>query len=96
MSAIRLLERAREDLREIWDYVSERNLPAADALLDRLLDVAETLSQQPRAGRARPELGPDLRSFPVGEYLLFFVADDDGIEVVRVLHGHRDLDADLF
>ena len=96
MSLLRLTERAREDLREIWDYVSERNLSAADALLERLFEVAGTLSEQPRSGRARPELRPELRSFPVGEYLLFFVPVDEGIEVKRVLHGHRDIDADFF
>lgn len=96
MSLLQISNRAREDLRDIWDYVSERNLPAADALLDRFLDVAETLAEQPLAGRARPKLRPELRSFPVGEYLLFYEPQQDGIEVVRVLHGHRDIDADLF
>ena len=96
MSRLQISNRARDDLRDIWDYVSERNLPAADALLDRFLDVAETLAEQPHAGRARPELGSAIRSFPVGEYAIFYEPRTAGIEVIRVLHGHRDIDADLF
>jgi toxin ParE1/3/4 len=87
---------AREDMAQIWDFVSERNLHAADALLDRFLEVAEMLAGQPHAGRARPELRPKLRSFPIGDYVMFYEPLASSIEIVRVLHGHRDIDADLF
>jgi len=36
---------------------------------------------------------PALRSLPVGNYLVFYLPLDDGIEVVRVLHGSREIDA---
>ncbi len=52
------------------------------------------LLQNPLAGRARAELGKDLRSFPVGNYIIFYLPLSDGIEVVRVLHGRQDIDAD--
>ena len=44
-------------------------------------------------GRARVELGADLRSFPFGRYVIFYAPIDDGIDVVRVLHSARDIDA---
>ena len=44
-------------------------------------------------GRARDELAPDVRSFPFGRYVIFYMPLDDGIDVVRVLHGARDVDA---
>jgi toxin ParE1/3/4 len=44
-------------------------------------------------GRARPELRPDLRSFPVGRFVIFYREVRDGIEIVRVLRGARDLPA---
>jgi plasmid stabilization system protein ParE len=44
-------------------------------------------------GRARLELAPNLRSLLVGDYVMFYRPIDDGIEVVRVLHGARDIDA---
>ena len=42
-------------------------------------------------GRKRDELLPNLRSFPVGSYLIFYHPINQGIEVVRVLHGSRDI-----
>ena len=44
-------------------------------------------------GRSRPELARNVRSFPVGKYVIFYVALVDGVEVVRVLHGARDIDS---
>jgi len=42
-------------------------------------------------GRTRDELVPGLRSLPFGRYVIFYRALDDGSEIVRVLHGARDL-----
>jgi toxin ParE1/3/4 len=42
-------------------------------------------------GRAREELASELRSFPVRRYVVFYRPLVDGIEVVRVLHGARDV-----
>lgn len=44
-------------------------------------------------GRAREELAADLRSFPFGRYVIFYAPVDEGIDVVRVLHSARDVDA---
>jgi toxin ParE1/3/4 len=44
-------------------------------------------------GRAREELAADLRSFPFGRYVIFYMPVQDGIDVVRVLHSARDVDA---
>jgi len=35
----------------------------------------------------------DLRSSPFGRYVIFYTPVHDGIDVVRVLHGARDIDA---
>ncbi len=50
----------------------------------------------PGSGRKEPKLAADLRSFPVGNYLIFYRAVADGIAVVRVLHGARDITAEYF
>jgi toxin ParE1/3/4 len=44
-------------------------------------------------GRAREELAADLRSFPFGRYVIFYMPVQDSIDVVRVLHSARDVDA---
>ncbi len=51
------------------------------------------MATQPMMGRARDELALGVRSFPFGRYVVFYVPLDDGIDVVRVLHGARDIDA---
>jgi toxin ParE1/3/4 len=50
------------------------------------------LAGNPEIGRLRPELSVQgLRSFPVQTHVIFYLAQQDGIEVVRVLHGSRDI-----
>jgi toxin ParE1/3/4 len=48
--------------------------------------------QYPAMGRVRDEIDSKLRSFSVGKYLIFYVALPDGVEIVRVLHGARDIE----
>jgi toxin ParE1/3/4 len=52
------------------------------------------LAETPFAGRDRSELRAELRSFPVGNYLIFYVPTPDGVEVVRVMHGRQDMGSD--
>jgi len=53
--------------------------------------AAARLAIVPNIGRARPELGKDVRSFPVRKYLLFYRPITGGIELLRVIHGARNL-----
>ncbi len=84
---------AAEDVAEIWDYIADDNLAAADRFVDRLDEQFRLLATHPQMGRARGELAPEVRSFPFGRYVIFYVPIDDGIDVVRVLHSARDIDA---
>jgi len=44
-------------------------------------------------GKTRDHLSPGLRSFSVASYQTFYRIVPGGIELVRVLHGARDLNA---
>lgn len=89
-----ILPSAQADIDEIWDYVSQDSRQNADRLVDRIYELCrERLAHQPMMGRSREELAPQLRSFPVGSYLVFYRPISDGIEVVRVLHGRRDIES---
>jgi len=92
MARFRLLPAAIADLAEIRDYIDEHNAAAAAALLDRIENRCGFFAQHPNAGRDRSEVRPRLRSFVVGRYVAFYRLADNGIEIVRVLHGARDID----
>ena len=59
--------------------------------LDALDAACELLAEHPLIGRLRPALPEGVRSFPLGNYLIFYVPAADGIDVVRVIYGGRDL-----
>jgi toxin ParE1/3/4 len=96
MSHILRSSRAESDLDEIWDYIARDNPDAASKLLRTLGTKFEMLSKNPLIGQDRSELAPQMRSFSVGNYVIFYCPSSNGIEVVRVLHGARDMDGIFF
>jgi toxin ParE1/3/4 len=54
------------------------------------------LAENPTAGRARPELHPEIRSFPVGNYIVFYRIIPGAVDVVRVLSRFRDINQAYF
>jgi toxin ParE1/3/4 len=95
MARLVLSPEARRDLRDIRDYIARDDPQAARWVVRRLRDMARTLSGVPAMGRARPELGTNIRSFVADRYVLFYrpLSRAAGIQLVRVLHGARDVDA---
>jgi toxin ParE1/3/4 len=91
MSVVLRTSRAHLDLVEIAFHIAEQNLVAADRWLETIDEKCQRLARMPELGRKRPDLAPELRSFPVGNYIIFYRPLPDGIQVIRVLHGARDL-----
>ena len=58
-----------------------------------VIESCVLLAGQPLMGRERPELAPNLRSFSVGSYVILYRPISEGIEVGRIIHGARDIDA---
>jgi toxin ParE1/3/4 len=92
MSVIIKRPRAKADIVEIWGYIAEDSEERADAFIDAIDQKLHTLAELPNIGRSRSELAEGLRSFPFGRYVIFYLVIPAGIEVVRVLHGARDID----
>ncbi|NJK44642.1 MAG: type II toxin-antitoxin system RelE/ParE family toxin [Pleurocapsa sp. SU_196_0] len=85
---------ALEDLADIWEFLEEQDSAfTADAIVNRLQRVAQELLELPEIGRRREDLMPGVRSLKSGSYLLFYVIGRGTIEVIHVLHEHRDLSA---
>jgi toxin ParE1/3/4 len=91
MPRLVLAPEARQDLREIRDHIAKDN----PGVVTRLRGLARILAGAPALGRARPELGAGVRSFPADRHVLFYrpLRGAAGIQIVRVLHGARDVDA---
>lgn len=83
--------KALTDLAEIWDYLADDGEARADAFLAMMDGKFQRLSEHPALGRQREELAPGLRSFPVGRYVIFYLRLPNGVDIVRVLHGARDI-----
>lgn len=82
---------AEADLIDIWSYVGRDDAAAADRLMDRLEERMAAAAETPGIGSPRPALRDGLRSLAVGSYLIFYEPLHGGIDVIRVLHGARDL-----
>jgi len=91
MPEITLRPQALEDIVEIFAYICQGSPKHAESFAELVRSHFERLAKRPRLGRSRPELMPDVRSFGVGRYLIFYLPRKHGIEVVRVLHGSRDI-----
>ena len=95
MPVIQRTAQAEEDLIDIWLYIAQDNPAAADRLLDKIDGKILLLAEQPAIGPAREDIAPDLRYLPLGNYLILYRIILDGIEIVRVVQGARNL-KDLF
>lgn len=90
MKIIRL-ELAQHDLDAIFDYIADDNLDAARRFIGLIEEKFILLAASPELGRERSELLDGLRSFPVKRYVIFYRPINGGIEIVRILHGSRDI-----
>ncbi len=84
---------ARLDILGIYEYAAEDDFEAIDRLVDELDTAMQRLGDWPELGRPRPELRAGLRSLPSGNYLIFYQLGSQAVEILRVVHGRRDVDA---
>ncbi len=91
-------DQAQDDVEEQALYIARDNVEAARRFMEATLNAFDDLLRMPEIGRPRSfkrsELA-GLRSWAVRgfeEHLIFYRPTDDGIEVIRVLHGARDLE----
>ncbi len=95
MGKIVVSRRAQRDLRAIRTYVRRESGGArANALVERIFAVSQLYADQPRAGWSHQELAEGVRTFRCGSYLVFYRPRAYGIDLLRVLHGRRDIAAE--
>jgi toxin ParE1/3/4 len=95
MKRFRIAPAARDDLKRISHYIAvDAQSPQGSKRLRALfLEDFRRLAHQPLIGQACPEFGANLRIWPVGNYVVLYQPQKDGIDIVQVAHGAQDLPA---
>ena len=91
MAHVHRFRRAEEDLLAIANHIAANSPMAAEKWLDRTERTLMLLASNPLMGEDVSHLQPNVRRFSQGNYLLFFEPTSDGINLIRVLHGARDI-----
>lgn len=88
-----LTETAAADLEEIWAYIAEDSLDAADRVLGELLAECERIAIDPAIGHAREDLvsSRPMKFWRLYRYLIIYRVDRAPIEILAIVHGARDL-----
>lgn len=87
--AFRLLPAAEADIEAIALYIARDHPKAAGRWVADIEERCERLGNMPGLGVGRPDVRPDLRMLPAGNYLILYRRVGDDAEIVRVLHGAR-------
>jgi toxin ParE1/3/4 len=82
---------AEQDLLEVIRFIARDDPHAARLFLSEVRERYQQLSANIEMGRSRPDLAPDIRSFPIGSYLILYRSTRDGIVIARFLHSARDI-----
>jgi toxin ParE1/3/4 len=95
--AFRFTEKAEKDVDAILSYtLTAWGEAQAQAYILGLYDLLDLVSENPAAGRLRPELAPGLRSFPYRKHLVFYVSLEGEVVVVRVLGARQEIESGRF
>jgi toxin ParE1/3/4 len=78
------------DLDEIWEFIAEDNLDAADRVREDIYQAILALVPFPHQGRRCPDLtSRPLRFRRVRDYLIAYAPDETPLLVVAVFHTSR-------
>src|SRR3972149_945939 len=92
MARVTRSRRVEEDFLAIAEYIAGDNPGAAARWLDEMERTFALLASYPSVGHEVGHLRPGLRRFCSGSYLIYFEPASDGVRVVRVLHGSRQIE----
>lgn len=95
MGRHRLAPAAEASLDHIWYYIAAEsgNMDIADRLVDSIASRFLLLAGHPYVGRRRDDIRPGLRSFPVGEYVIFYrIAARKSVVILDAMRGSRNIE----
>jgi plasmid stabilization system protein ParE len=94
MSKFILAPAATTDITEIWRYYATEigDPDLADRMSKEIFDGIKAIARRPRLGHLRRDLATEpLRFWRVHKYLIIYRSEVRPIQIVRVLHGARDV-----
>jgi plasmid stabilization system protein ParE len=92
MKQYQLTPSAAGDLDAIYEHIAQDNLSAAGRMLQRFTEAFRMLADQPGMGHLREDLTDEpFRFWSVGAYIVIYRPSTDPLEILRVVHGSRDL-----
>jgi toxin ParE1/3/4 len=91
MADIVFRQAALRDLKQIGEYIAREDVAAAERFRNKIVRRINILRQFPESARPRPEFGRDIRTIPIGRYIVFLRIEAPKVTVLRILHGARDL-----
>jgi toxin ParE1/3/4 len=87
-----LSQRARHELRDIWDFIAIDDVEAADRWITTLVKQFQLLARNPHIGHERTDLTDrPVLFWPVDRYLLIYRPVGDNIRILAVTQGSRDI-----
>ena len=87
---------AESDLADIWTHgVATWGESQAERYADGLFALFDLLAEYPEIAREREEFTPPVCIHPNGSHLVIYRQEGQGVEIIRVMHAHRDLMAYL-
>jgi len=90
---LRVTRLAQWDVDQIHDQIAVDKTSAAHRWVERTQKQFKFLAKNPGVGEARDEIRPAIRSFSHGNYVIYFRVTADALEIIRVVHGRRDVDS---
>ena len=95
--SFRLTPRASADLDAIADYTIETwELARLESYLYGLNSRFEWLADNPFAGRERNDVHPGYRSFAEGSHVIFYIVNDNHVDIIGIPHRSMDIGPHLF
>ena len=96
MARYLLSDPAKADVQQILAYLHQRSPDAERRVRARLREEMRRLAEFPHIGHTRADLGDDsCRIWTVYSYLILCRPDPQPIQILRVIHGAKDLPAEL-
>ncbi len=81
-----------QDLEGIYDYIALDNVESANKLIKKFQKCWQLIADKPSLGSKRNKFIKGLQSITEGNYVIFYRKNLNNIEIIRILHGARDIE----